>query len=429
MMDESQLIDILSMLPNLVELQLLNICVTFCEDQQSQSDLLDMCKLEKLVLNDCRLQRSYVLNLIPEGVIKQLTFYIEPENLEGYQEFFDRQYNINQLEIFENAEINYDHLQLDKIKMSSDIDVVGMIRKQPNLKYIDFAIKTVEDNVLDEITHLENLETLKLNVDCITTAGFRKLDKMKKLKELYVEGYGICDHGPLMELSSQRCQKIEKLTLVFPGTKIKSYIVTQFGINYKLLKHIELVNPSIGIIIAFLETFPLLESISVQFQSIQEAPSDVLDVTFIRHENLKKLVIGRGVYKNYTDDENARASINLLKSCPNIEHLMISNLNVFRNDDLSSIFTNLRRLTHLSLTVDDFTFDVGTIFIILTYGRKLRYLHFDGIKINFSAEILANAFDDLFSCVKLCESHWGNPALILKKHGESDWNVSLTGHF
>jgi hypothetical protein len=354
-----------------------------------------------------------------------------PENPETYQKFFYRQYNIKHLEIFENGEINYGHMRLDRIKMSSDIDVVSMIRQQPNLKYVDFAIKTVDDNVLEELTRLENLETLKFNADCITATGYRKLSEMKTLKELYIEGYGVCDEEPLIEISSQKCQNIEKLTLIFPGTTIKSYVVTQFGINYKMLKHIELVNPSIGIITDFLETFPRLESISLQFRSIHDAPVDVLNETAIRHENLKKLVIGRGVYKNYTDAANAQASLNLATSCKNIERLMLSNLNVFRNDDLAFILKNLLRLTHLSLFVDDFTFNIGTILILITYGSKLKYVHFEGIHVNFDVQNLTNVFEDLFTCVKLYDVHHSGTVLVLKKTNEPNWhdNVNLIDHF
>lgn len=111
---------ILKFTPNIEELILFNIYI--CSHIRQPQNELDLHKLKKLELNYCVFDNALLLDLIPVDVLAELVFTFDSLNETIYQNFFNRQAKIKKLNIFENDQIKFDHLELEHLKISSDIE-------------------------------------------------------------------------------------------------------------------------------------------------------------------------------------------------------------------------------------------------------------------------------------------------------------------
>lgn len=362
--------------------------------------------------------------------IEDLVFTFAIDDEKQFQPFFNRQTRIKKLEMFENDKITFDHLQLEHLKISSDIDLAVMISQQPRLRYLDFAITWIDDSVFSELCKLKNLEVVKMLIDQVTCREFKSLTELTRLKELRLDSHSSFDCGHLLELSMMRLLQLEKMTLIYTERKIPEEICIQFSLNFRKMKHIEIINRSIKIISTILEHFPCLESILFDFFAIFGAPDDVLEVSEdLKHENLKQLVVTNIEFRETV--HNSRSILKLIQVCPNLERIMISQLTGANNDDFKQILENHSNLTHLSLEFDDFNFIYETIDHIMNHGKKLVHLHLTGISNFPTYSTLRTLFNEKFPNITLYKFSNGDGELIMKKRNVTDWylNFKLMDHF
>ncbi|KAL7021180.1 hypothetical protein ACKWTF_011786 [Chironomus riparius] len=375
-MSQTMLYEILSLTSNIEKFTFRNIYVSI-ETEDIYGNELDLYKLRTLVLDYVLLNSAKVLLKIPENVLTELTFTFEPYNEDEFQDFFNRQANITKLEIFENDKIDFSHLRLEHLKISSNINFPLMIQQQPNLKYLDFAITWVSDDTIEEVCKLKHLEVLKTLVDLVSTRVFKGFGEMSNLKELRLDSHSSYDMGYMTELSMMRGLRLEKLTFLLSERKIHPELIIQMANNFHNLKHIELINRSIAVLDTLVQNFTNLESILLDYFAIFGAPEDTLLISDDNpKKNLKQLVV---IHVNVNELENGRNLLKLVNICPNLERLMLSKLVNFGNDDLENILQSHVKLTHLSIEVDEFIFNEDTIQIILKYGESLKHFRLNGM--------------------------------------------------
>lgn len=417
-------------MPELKDLSIKNILVEESSSFKSKAPELNLHKLRKLLLDYCSMPTS-ILELIPANSINDLVFTFQPHDETCFQHFFNRQKKIRKLEIFENEHLHFDHMELEHIKISSGIDFAAMIRQQPKLRYIDFAITWVDDVVFDEVCKLQQIEVIRTLMDQISCHQFKDLKNIKGLKELRLDTHSPFERGHLHELSMMRLTHLEKLTLVCTDLKIGEEVIIQMGMNFLKLKHIQLINRSIQIITATLQHFPKLETLLIDFFAIFGAPENVLEISNdFRHDCLVELVITN---TNRYEDENTRAVLKLVNSCPNLERIMLSNITGFAVEDFQPILENHTKLTHLSLEFEspEFDFDDEMMELVKRRGEHLIHLRFHGLhSVPTDTELEATLGNMFPSC---CTYFFKSRTyeIILKKRGAPDWflNYKLMDHF
>lgn len=422
----SQLTRILKAIPEVEELTLCNL---FSSESDESTEELELHKLKRLKIDDCMFESTSFLNRIPVDVLHDFVFTFESPDKTHLQSFFDRQTKIKKLEIFENDEINFDHLELEHLKISSDVDFAKMISQQPKLRYLDFAISWIDDKVFSALCNLTNLQVLKTLIDLVSCHAFKQLKELTSLKELRIDSHDSFECGHLLELSMMKCTRLEKLTLLCSEREISEEILIQISNNLRNLKHIEIMNRSIKRISTIIEYFPRLETLLLDFFSVFGAPEDVLIISEeLKHDNLQQLVI-TNVIVNI--QENTKSLLKLVQACPNLRRIMMSHLADFTKEDLKQILNTHKSLTHLSLELDDFNFDYDVIDMIKNSGRSLVYLRLNRLSSFPSYETLRTLFYEMFSNITLYQYSTNHGNLVMKKKNDPDWylNFNLMNHF
>lgn len=425
-LSESQLTKILKCIPEVRDLTLRNIYVR--EGELSIQEL-DLHKLKRLSIDYCLFEAPSFFNRIPIDVLQDLVYTFESPDETHYQSFFNRQTKIRKLEMFENDQIKFDHLELEHLKISSSANFVQMISEQPKLRYLDFAITWIDDDVFDAVCKLKHLEVLKTLIDQVTCNVFKDLAELTNLKELRMDSHSSFDCGHLLVLSMMKCTRLEKLTLLCTDRKIPEDIVIQMSSNFRNLKHVEFINRSIKIISVILECFPNLESLLLDFFAIFGAPEDVLAISDdLKHDKLKQLVITN---VNTNEAENTQSLLKLVQACPNLQRIMLSQLTDFTNEDFKGVLESHRHLTHLSLEFDGLNFDYDVISVIENSGKNLVHLRLNGLSRFPSYATMRTLFDETFPNITLYKYSTGTGELVMKKRNVADWylNFKLMDHF
>lgn len=403
-----------------------------------QSDEIDkeefnLSNLKSLLLDFCYFDTPAVLLKIPKNVIRELTFTFQPIEELPYQEFFDRQANIMKLELFENEKIEFSHLKLRHLKISSNRDFSLMIQQQPDLRYLDFTITWTDDNTFEEVCKLEHLEVFKTLIDLISMREYKKIMNIPTLKELRIESHPPYNIQHLEELSLMKGLKLEKLTLIYNQRKISPEIIIQMSNNHHYLKHVEIINRSIAIIDTFLQNFPMLQSLFFDCYTNHGDLDDTLLISNeeIKHEHLTQLVV---TDVNANKEENSIELLKVVKICVNLQRLMLSCLVKFTNEHLQEILNNHPAMTHLSVEADDaMEFNDETASIIAKHGKKLRHFRLKGFTICqfINYETLKELFRLQFPIIKLIEYSSNYNELIMKKSNTEDWHhgFKLMNHF
>ncbi|XP_070503588.1 uncharacterized protein [Chironomus tepperi] len=426
-MCQSMLYEILSLTNNIEKFTFRNIYVSETGDINDKE--LDLHKLRTLVLDYVLLNSAKVLLKIPKNILTELTFTFEPYSEVEFQDFFNRQANIKKLEIFENDKIDFSHLRLEHLKISSNINFPLMIQQQPNLRYLDFAITWVSDDTILEVCKLKHLEVLKTLVDLVSNRVFKGFNELSNLKELRLDSHSSYDMGYLSELSMMRGLRLEKLTFLFSERKIHSEVIIQMANNFHYLKHIELINRSIAVLDTLVQNLPTLETILLDYFAVFGAPEDTLIISDESpKKNLKQLVV---IHVNVNELENGRNLLKLVNICPNLERLMLSKLVNFGKDDLENILQSHINLTHLSIETDEFEFNEDTVQMIFKYGVALKHFRLSGMSKCLAYKTLKEIFRNKFPILNMYKYSSGDIELVMRKRKVDDWhqNFKLMDHF
>lgn len=426
-LSEVELLTLLKLIPIVEDLTLRNICIraSFTEPEE-----LDLRCCRRLVTDYCIFESAIILDSIPKDVLAELVFTFDSSDEKRFQNFFNRQSKIKKLEIFENDSINFDHLQLEHLKISSSHNFVSILNNQPGLRYLDFAVSWIDESVFAAVCELKHLEVFRTLIDQVSSEKFKALRKLSTLKELRLDSHSSYDTGQLLELSMiKSLYQLKKLTLLHSERKIPEEILIQMSESFRCLRHIEVVNRSIKIIKLVLEQFPLLESILFDFFAIFGAPEDILEISDdFFHENLKQLVITN---VNVNEISNTEALLKLVNACRNLERIMLSELEGVSNENLKQIFNVHLSLSHLSLEFKEFELSSESIELVKSSATKLKHFRLNGISNFPSYPILKSLFEEDFPSITLFKYSTGVGELIMKKRRVHDWymNFKLMDHF
>ncbi|KAJ6641551.1 hypothetical protein Bhyg_06490, partial [Pseudolycoriella hygida] len=425
---DTQVIAILKLMPNVEELILFNIYIISRHHEPRQTEL-NVQKLRKLELNYCVFDNSNFLDLISANVLTHLVFTFDSLDERIYQPFFNRQGNIRTLEIFENDQITFDHLELEHLKISSNLDFVQMLRQQRKLKYVDFAITWIDDQVFDAVLQLDHLEVFRTLIDQVSCSTFQRLPELKHLKELRIDSHSSYDCGHLLTLSMMKGMNLQKLTLYYAEREIPNEILIQISKNFSKLRHIQLVNRSVQNLVTIVEHFPDMESILMDFFAIFYAPDllEIFEDGFL-HKNLKQIVLTNF---NTVDVQNTIPLLKFCNACPNLERIMLSTLTDVTADDLEELLTKHQKLTHLSLEVNSFKFDIDDIGTVLVLISNLCQFRLSRLTTYPAYSTLRCIFKNVFSKITLYKYKTGGAELIMKKGATEDWysSINIRDHF
>lgn len=363
--------------------------------------------------------------MIPPQIINDLVFTFESEDETVFQTFFDRQNTIRKLVMFENSRINFEHLQLESLKISSDHDFSLILQQQPKLKYIDFAVSWISDSIFREICKLEHLETLRTLIDQISLKEFRQLGN-GRLKELRIDSHDPADRGYINELAVMNVRELEKITLIFTERCITAESMTALAGNLRRVKCVEIINRSINIITTILQEFQHITELLVDFYAIFDAPHDILVIPDnLRHENLKQLIL-TNIF--VSQSENTSPILKLLRACPNLERIKLSTLTLVTFDEMKEIIETRQNLTHLSIDCE-YYFNIDTIDIIKN-AKNLRFFRLCGILEYPTFSVFALHFQEQFRHIKLVEYSNSENELILRQQNETNFlEKRLMEHF
>lgn len=419
---------ILKFLPNVEELILFNIYVS-SHYHGSPKDELDLHKLRKLDLNLCLFDNTLLLDLIPTNMLTDLVFTFDCHDGTIYQNFFNRQSSIKKLEIFENDQINFDHLELEHLKISSGMDFAAMLKQQKKLKYIDFAITWIDGNVFDAVLQLKDLEVLRTLIDGVPCKLFKELNQLEHLKELRIDSHCSFDCGHLPILSMMNDMKLEKLTLYYVQRDIPPEILIQISRNFLKLRHIQIVNRSIQNLITIAKYFPNMESILWDFSRLYYSP-DILQIDDYshRHQNLKQIVITN---LNLSDVQNNQSLLKFCNSCPNLERIFLSTFSGMSLNEFEELFAHHSKLTHLCLEVSSFEFDYLDIVYVSKLISSLHHFRMNQLTSCPPYAVLQCLFRDFFPKITLYKYKTGEAELVMRRRTAPDWysSFNISNHF
>lgn len=424
---DTDLLKILKFIPNVEELILYNIFVGSSDRNPTQP--LHSHKLTKLNLNYCSFENSTFLDLIPNDVLTDLVFTFDSLDETIYQNFFNHQGQIKKLEMFENSKINFDHLSLEHLKISSGIDFAAMLNHQKTLKYIDFAISWIDGDVFNAVLQLHNLEVLRTLIDQVPCTKFKQLTQLKNLKELRIDSHCSFDCGHLLTLSTMTGMQLEKLTLYCIQQHIPEEILIQISKNFVTLKHIQIANRSIRNLITIAKHFGNVETVLMDFTSMYYEPNVLqIDDDGSKYENLKQVVITN---LNTSEVLNTEALLIFCNSCPNLERISLSTLTGVTVNDLVKLFSKHQKLKYLSVDIDCINFDFVDIALVAKFILKLHYFRITKIVSYPKLSVLKGVFQQIFRKIELHEYLTNGAGLTMKRRTVEDWysSLNIVDHF
>lgn len=201
--DFSDIVDILSLVPNVEHLSLrVNTFVSrgYQPPKKRRLDDLNLNQLHTLVLENCSDDIWRLFDRLPQGVLKELS--ISNVKLNEFDELFKRQYNIKKLTVhgphlfnenrsqLEVAVHCFDHLNLETLDWQQDqfkFNTSEILSNQPKLKSLRLC-DIVDANVMNVVTNrLTDLESLTFDVSSTPAGSVANIKKLKNLKHLGVE--------------------------------------------------------------------------------------------------------------------------------------------------------------------------------------------------------------------------------------------------
>lgn len=158
---------------------------------------------------------------------------------------------------------------------------------QPNLvslnlmNYRDsmFALLPVDNEIMEMICNMNDLETLITNIDRVSEEAATHFSNLKKLKYLKIMSYVESRTLPVLH----RITLLENLVIETFHSQIWYFEIPaqtykQMGQNFKNLKHLQIGDSRVNKINLFLECFPRLESLNLNYTQRAKNFSDIYDL-------------------------------------------------------------------------------------------------------------------------------------------------------
>lgn len=387
----AQIAELLNLLPNLEKLEFSSWNKPF--SGEVPEDSLNLPNLKEVEVAECdNFILKFLATALPDNTIETLKETRVRDGDTNFAALIAKQKSIKNLDI---AGLDFatfaplQELQLEKLraviykseeKHAEQVQFLkSLVSSQTSLTSLDllddsaYSHTFVDDAMFAEIVKLNNLETLIISVDGISSInGFENL----KLKNLHLKTNRDKSVAIFKELAAIGNDTIEKLTLDLWTFEIPTETYEAFGSNWSNLKSLRITLGTKHKINFFAKALPNLEELivkfgeannTVEFQRAYEGGSGVVN------ENLKKLKL------NFWGVEliDIASFFEMLQIFPNLESLNVTSKFPFCADFFSQLGENLNNIKVLKLTMIEIknneTFAAPTIDSLKDLAGKLQF--------------------------------------------------------
>lgn len=337
-------------------------------EMEGKAMKLNLPKLKRLELEDCDpFIVDFFAQALPSNVLRELRLCGINVARDSLKTFIAGQSSITDLDAkgdFSDPE-TFQQVKLTRLRCilienespsTQRIFLKTLIKSQPALVTLDtfseqdYSFTYVNDEVFEEITKLQKLEKLRMNIDGISPEGIKGFAKLGNLKTFETKTNRDSSLEVFRELSLLQKLPLENLILHLWSFEIPAQTYQQFGQNYQL-KSLTITLGTWHKINFFTETFPTLESLSVRFgeaNNTVEFSKVYIDDNQL-HLNIKSLNFkfwGRELM-------NDAMFFRMLKSFPNLESLQVHSMFPCSASFIRSLAGNLSNLKVLKLSAID----------------------------------------------------------------------------
>lgn len=224
---ESDFIQILNFFPSLTELKLRVWERSLVKEKMKTEDFLRLFSLQKVNFFGSQTVLVIFTQSLPRHVITELTYSGKQLYFHIWNNFISTQLSIKKLDLDSNFchALPFTNLQLThfrivfryRFSMQNQNFMKNIIASQKQLTNLDvFCISRdknwkVNDDILTELSQLQSLEVLKLNIDKIKAWKVQFISNFRKLKELEIDAMNEKSLSTIVKLSLMNNVEIEKL--------------------------------------------------------------------------------------------------------------------------------------------------------------------------------------------------------------------------
>jgi hypothetical protein len=358
-MEENELLEMLHLMPDLEDLRMIswqgNLSTGF--GTNSTTKLLKLRKLH-LIGCDCSvfdcLAKTLSLNSLVELKLEGMTI---PE--EASKRFVGEQTTIEALDVSQNtfSSMDFHSLKLKQLRYNMPDGSEGnhrsmfkaLLQSQENLESLDILWCTIDDEIFKEITELQQLTALKMNIYNVSLNSLFKIVNLINLKSLRLIHVEEESFEALSEMSLLKLP-VEHLTLSLV-VELPQQTYRQLGENLNL-KSLSIRTGTSHEITFFLEAFPTLEYLRIRFgfNGTKVEFHEVFSGESLKvHKNMKNLDLCAGfMARKFVPVED----LSKLLSCfPNLEKLKLASRFLFSKGLLDYLTSRLTCIRSLELGV------------------------------------------------------------------------------
>lgn len=351
----SDLLDILSSLPNVKHLVLTNVFnkqpfQTAYYSSNADIEDLPLRQLKTLVLNRCDKEFRVVLDRLPVGVLNEFTIEVTRLDLESLTRLFTRQANIKLLRLIPNYFLDsapppvfesiFDNLKLESLDLYLDKynrDHATIFPKQSKLKSLSLRGGVADDVLVNAITN-ELTELESLHVSLADETSTYNIAKLKKLKDLTIRDCSSEHIAAFAKLDNSRITVLNIGTTTIPtdligalAKSVPNLKVFRFGCfsTYEMFS-------------AIIQNFNFIENLEILYEN----GIDLTDNTMLTRCFNPKLTKLR-IYRRYDCEESFAEKLIILY--PNLKKLEIYSSLTITSSHLQVISNGFVKMNSLKL--------------------------------------------------------------------------------
>lgn len=379
-------------MPKLKELKMVLWEKSLVDEPRMEQKLLHLFNLKRVEFfgSASKVLRIFTQSL-PRHVLQELKFAGQQYLFHIWNSFISTQLSIKKLDITGhfNDPQPFQRLRLThfRIVFRDEFSAVyqnflkNLIQSQLELTHVDFLCLThcrcmrVNSEILHEIANLENLESLKLNIDEIKSWKIQSIADFRKLKELEIDSDCETARNTIGKLALTNNLEVERLKFHIQRYEIPSTSLKHIARNFTNLKSLEIAFDLKHKINFFMQHFPNLVTLKVRYGDEKNVATfaDIYSEDKIVHHKMKDLTL--------TLDEKKMIKVEtffaMRNSFPNLERLEVHSKFPFAPKFLFHLLANIHSIK--SLTISSFSvrnvekFSDVTIEVLKHLRNRLKF--------------------------------------------------------
>lgn len=407
-MTKSEIVTLLNFMPGLKSLTV----IAWKLQEELYDELTPLLNLKDLV--NLKITRSdpstvnFFTNFLPPNTITDLNLQNDPEG------FLSVQQSIKKLELhvdlFNHEDLKAMQLSELKLKLRRYRDEAGesvvqsIVAYQPQLKSLNLigceGCFDGDDAAFSAICSLQNLETLRLNIDDLSSTAFvEHFGKLSRLRSLEVESV---EHNftPVItiveELSRQKMEHLESLKVYLNDVGFPLDRIETMGLKFHSLKCLTIRCDHPLPLDAYLSNLKHLESLDIDYHYTKEFSKFCTNFDFVC-SNIKHLTLQGFGFGSDDVNWNELTLLKLTDVVPNLEKLELDAAFPFNTEFIIKILEKLKKikvLRHWSMVQSGENYNKFDFQSVVNLGQIANTLS------QFSLELRLKAIDMDVSRVK-----------------------------